>query len=95
MSHAGRLFSFARGIGPSSHAAGTFSKSMVGIETEIRKYAAEAFGTAVLVFVGCEAVTAGTYGTSLPIGAVSIGLAFGLAVTALIYSIGPISGLSH
>ena len=59
---------------------------------EIRKYATEAFGTAVLVFVGCGAVTAGSYGTSLPIGAVPIGLAFGLTVTALIYSIGPISG---
>ena len=59
---------------------------------EIRKYAAEAFGTAVLVFVGCGAVTAGTYGAALPIGAVPIGLAFGLTVTALIYSIGPISG---
>jgi aquaporin Z len=64
----------------------------MGIAMEIRKYAAEAFGTAVLVFVGCGAVTAGTYGTFLPIGAVPIGLAFGLTVTALIYSIGPISG---
>jgi aquaporin Z len=59
---------------------------------EIRKYAAEVFGTAVLVFIGCGAVTAGTYSASLPIGAVPIGLAFGLTVTALIYSVGPISG---
>ena len=59
---------------------------------EIKKYAAEAFGTAVLVFVGCGSVTAGSFGTSLPIGAVPIGLSFGLTVTALIYSIGPISG---
>jgi aquaporin Z len=64
----------------------------MGIAMELRKCAAEAFGTAVLVFVGCGAVTAGTYGTSLPIGAVPIGLSFGLTVTALIYSIGPISG---
>ena len=61
---------------------GTFGKAIVGIAMEIRKYAIEAFGTAVLVFVGCGAVTAGTYGTSLSIGAVPIGLAFGLTVTA-------------
>lgn len=59
---------------------------------ETRKYVAEGFGSAVLVFVGCGAVTAGAYGGSLPIGAVPIGLAFGLTVLALAYSIGPISG---
>jgi len=59
---------------------------------EIRKYLAEAFGSAVLVFVGCGAVTTGAFGGALPIGAVPIGLAFGLTLIALIYSIGPISG---
>lgn len=58
----------------------------------IEKYIAEAFGTAVLVFVGCGAVTAGALGTSLPLGALPIGLAFGLTAVALIYAIGPISG---
>jgi aquaporin Z len=34
----------------------------------------------------------GSYGSSLPIGALPIALAFGLTVTALIYALGPISG---
>lgn len=59
---------------------------------EVKTYIAEAFGTAALVFVGCGAVTAGAYGANLPIGALPIGLAFGLTVLALAYSIGPISG---
>jgi aquaporin Z len=34
----------------------------------------------------------GSYGSSLPIGALPVALAFGLTVTALIYALGPISG---
>ncbi len=55
---------------------------------EMRKYAAELIGTFVLVFMGCgSAVLAGTY-----IGNVGISFAFGLAVLAMVYAIGSISG---
>ena len=54
----------------------------------MRKYIAELFGTLVLVFVGC-----GTVVFSEPyVGNIGIALAFGLAVTAMIYTIGSISG---
>jgi aquaporin Z len=52
------------------------------------KYAAELFGTMVLVLLGCgSAVLAGSQ-----IGFLGISLAFGLAVLAMVYAIGPISG---
>lgn len=54
----------------------------------MRKYIAELFGTFVLVFVGC-----GTVVFSAPyVGNVGIALAFGLAVLAMAYAIGPVSG---
>lgn len=58
----------------------------------IKKYLAELIGTAVLVLVGCGAVAIGGYGATLPLGVLPIGLAFGLAVTAMAYAIGPVSG---
>jgi aquaporin Z len=58
----------------------------------MKKYLAELIGTATLVLIGCGAVAIGGYGTALPVGTVPIGLAFGLAVTAMVYTIGPISG---
>ncbi len=70
----------------------------------MKKYIAEAFGTAVLVFVGCGAVVAvNLLGTGLSPasamgasihtqGIVAIALAFGLSVTAMAYCIGPVSG---
>jgi aquaporin Z len=58
----------------------------------MKKYLAELIGTATLVLVGCGAVAIGGYGAALPIGAVPIALAFGLAVTAMAYAIGPVSG---
>jgi aquaporin Z len=70
----------------------------------MKKYIAELFGTAVLVFCGCGAVVAvNLLGTSLTPpasmavsvhaqGVVAIALAFGLAVTAMAYTIGPVSG---
>ena len=58
----------------------------------IKKCLAECIGATVLVFVGCGSVAVGSYGSSLPIGALPIALAFGLTVTALIYALGPISG---
>ena len=57
-------------------------------ENSIKKYVAEFFGTMVLVLMGCgSAVLAGSY-----IGYLGISLAFGLAVVAMVYTIGPISG---
>jgi aquaporin Z len=54
----------------------------------MKKYIAELFGTFVLVLIGC-----GTVVFSAPfVGQIGIALAFGLAVMAMIYAIGPISG---
>lgn len=58
----------------------------------IKKYIAELIGTAVLVLVGCASVVIGGYGGLFPMGILPVGLAFGLAVTAMAYTIGPISG---
>lgn len=58
----------------------------------VKRYLAELIGTAVLVIVGCGAVAIGGYGGALPLGAVPIALSFGLAVTAMAYAIGPVSG---
>lgn len=57
-----------------------------------KKYFAELIGTATLVLVGCGAITIGGYGGAMPIGVVPIALAFGLAVMAMAYTVGPISG---
>lgn len=54
----------------------------------MRKYLAELIGTMVLVLIGCgSAVIAGNY-----IGFAGISAAFGLAVMAMVYAIGSISG---
>lgn len=56
--------------------------------TPMKKYVAELIGTMVLVLVGCgSAVVAGQY-----IGAFGIAFAFGLAVLAMVYAIGSVSG---
>ncbi|MEO0019203.1 MAG: aquaporin Z [candidate division WOR-3 bacterium] len=53
-----------------------------------RRWLAELIGTFCLVFIGCgSAVIAGSH-----IGFAGISLAFGLAVLAMVYAIGPISG---
>jgi aquaporin Z len=58
-----------------------------------QRYLAEAIGTAVLVLVGCGAATIGTNVTgATAVDIVGIAFAFGLAVTAMAYGIGPISG---
>lgn len=54
----------------------------------MNKLAAEFIGTAVLVLVGCGAAVLG----GDHIGQVGISLAFGLAIVAMAYGIGPISG---
>jgi aquaporin Z len=58
----------------------------------MQKLIAEAFGTAVLVLLGCGAVAIGGFGPSFPMGILPVALAFGLSVMAMIYAIGPISG---
>ena len=59
-----------------------------------KKYFAEALGTFALVLFGCgAAVIAGVTGAGpAGIGILGIYLAFGLAVVAMAYTIGPISG---
>lgn len=62
---------------------------------KIKKYIAEFFGTAVLVFFGCgsavvcQGLNAGVGGT---VGVLTIAMAFGLSVVASAYAIGHISG---
>jgi aquaporin Z len=57
----------------------------------MRKYIAELVGTFALVFFGCgTAVIAG--GGEGNVGLLGIALAFGLAIVAMAYGIGPISG---
>jgi aquaporin Z len=57
-----------------------------------QKYLAEVFGTAVLVFVGCSSIILAGFGGSMPIGIIGIGMTFGMTVTAMAYTIGPVSG---
>jgi aquaporin Z len=58
----------------------------------VKMYGAEALGTAVLVLVGCAAVTTGAVTGRTLVDVVGIAFAFGLAVTAMAYAIGPLSG---
>ncbi len=54
----------------------------------MKKYAAELIGTLVLVLIGCgSAIIAGQY-----IGITGVAFAFGLAVLAMVYAFGSISG---
>lgn len=58
-----------------------------------KRYVAELIGTAVLVLVGCGAATIGTGATGVTaVNIIGIAFAFGLAVTAMAYGIGPVSG---
>ena len=56
----------------------------------MRKYIAEALGTFALTFLGCG--TAAFLGCDTPAGVVGTAMAFGLAVVAMAYTIGGISG---
>lgn len=65
----------------------------------MKKYLAEFIGSAALVIIGCGAITLGGLGGALgsaqplsPLAILPIGLAFGVAVTAMAYGIGPVSG---
>jgi aquaporin Z len=62
------------------------------MNSTVKKYVAELIGTAVLVLFGCGSVVIGGYGASFPVGMLPVAFAFGLAVTAMAYTIGPISG---
>jgi len=56
----------------------------------MKKYIAEMVGTFVLAFLGCG--TAMFLGCNTPAGVVGTAIAFGLAVVAMAYTIGEISG---
>lgn len=59
----------------------------------MKKYVAEMIGTMVLVLMGCgSAVFAGTAQPFDPVGTLGVAFAFGLAVLAMVYTIGKISG---
>jgi aquaporin Z len=58
----------------------------------MKMYLAECIGTGVLVLVGCGAVAIGGLSGASPINVLGIGTAFGLAVVAMAYAIGPTSG---
>jgi aquaporin Z len=58
----------------------------------MKKYAAEAIGTGVLVLIGCGAVAIGEVDGRSFVDVIGIAFAFGLAVMAMAYGIGPISG---
>lgn len=55
----------------------------------IKKFAAELIGTAVLVLFGCGAAVLAGFDV---VGQLGIALAFGFAIIAMAYGIGPISG---
>lgn len=59
----------------------------------MNKYIAEAVGTFALVFIGCGAAVIGGMGTgATAIDLLGISAAFGLAIVAMAYGIGPVSG---
>lgn len=59
----------------------------------MKKYFAELIGTMVLVLLGCgAAVFAGTAQPFAAVGTLGVAFAFGLAVIAMAYSIGKVSG---
>ena len=58
----------------------------------IKKYLAEALGTGVLVLVGCGAAAIGDADGRTLVDVIGIAFSFGLAVTAMAYGIGPVSG---
>jgi len=55
-----------------------------------RKYTAECIGTLILVFMGCGSAV--VLGTGVGVGHLAVALAFGLAIVATAYVIGPVSG---
>ena len=65
--------------------------------TLIQKLAAEAIGTAILVFLGCGSVVivsnaGGRESAALFFSITAIGLSFGIAIVAMVYTFGRVSG---
>jgi aquaporin Z len=58
----------------------------------MNRYLAELFGTFVLVFIGLGSIVTGGFGSTLPLGQIGIGLSFGIALIAMAYTVGPVSG---
>ena len=59
----------------------------------MNKFVAEAIGTFALVFIGCGAAVIGGMGSgATAIDLLGISMAFGLAIVAMAYGIGPVSG---
>ena len=54
-----------------------------------RKFTAELIGTFILVFFGCGAAVLAGFDI---VGQLGIALAFGLAIVAIAYGVGPVSG---
>jgi aquaporin Z len=59
---------------------------------DFKRYLAEFIGTLALVLIGCASITASGFGGAFPNSILSIGLAFGLTVTAMAYGLGSFSG---
>jgi aquaporin Z len=62
------------------------------LQPNLKRYVAEAVGTAVLVLVGCGAAAIGAVDGRTFVDVVGIAFAFGLSVSAMAYGIGPVSG---
>ena len=62
------------------------------MDKNMKSYLAECIGTAVLVLVGCGTVAIGGYSGAPVVNVLGIGTAFGLAVAAVAYGLGPVSG---
>lgn len=67
------------------------------VPTLTQKCVAEFIGTAFLVYIGCGALTAGSYLTHGPAAfragdLLGVALAFGLAISIMVYAVGHISG---
>lgn len=58
----------------------------------MKKYFAEAIGTAVLVILGCGAAAIGEVDGRTFVDILGIAFAFGFAIVAMAYGIGPVSG---
>lgn len=63
------------------------SRNSVSVDVFDRRYVCEFAGTLALVLVGCSAAVIGS-----PTGALQIGIAFGMTITAVAYAFGAISG---
>jgi aquaporin Z len=53
---------------------------------------AEFFGTLCLILIGCSSIVLTGFNIQLPLGYLAIAITFGFTVTAMAYTVGPISG---